>query len=673
MPGSESLGSWTRGLRVTRALAFEAVRFVVAAWLALTLVFLAFQVWPGSPALSFFPHNPQYAGTVQQNVAIFALDQPVWTRYGVWLADAFLGRLGVSYYIRLPVLDVLAPWVPATLELVFGTTLWAVLLGGLLGWAAASRRFRLLGPASRGVGLLLYALPLFWSLIAVLAGVLEAWHVWVGMPLPPDPTRPRPTGFPLLDALLSGNLDEAWLVFWTTALLTLPAGAALGLPILLRVRNALARSRDTPRFAALPPNRGLPLSGAFRSALAPIASGVAAILPFVVSATVFEEWFGNRRGIGWFLLVGLNSLDAPLVQGALTLLAVIALLSAVPFAMLEAGFFRRPVPPPATFARGVPTNAAIEAGMRASAHRLLDRRSVVFWVGLVVVAAPVGLTVLAPLLTPYAPLQRVTDTACSGPTGTVFLQPPCAAHPLGTDYFGYDILSQVLYGGRLVMAETAQALAVSTGVALGLALLCGLVGRWVDVPLRMALGAIAFLPCLVVLFLFFVPGLSTGLGTGGIVLGLEVLFVALLFRDARNLVGPVEHPAPLMTVGGAPTHSPSDRLMASVAAIGPGLIARLPRRLAEMALLFELFAALGLLSPGIPDWARITGEAIGANAIVIGNWGWLLLPGLLLCLYAAGLLLVSDGLRGVLAPEPPRPGPVVPATPEVGAPAAANP
>lgn len=73
IPRSVSRGSWTRGLRTLRALAFEAARFVFAVWLALTLIFLTFQVWSSGLGLLGLPHNPQYAGTAAENIDIFAL------------------------------------------------------------------------------------------------------------------------------------------------------------------------------------------------------------------------------------------------------------------------------------------------------------------------------------------------------------------------------------------------------------------------------------------------------------------------------------------------------------------------------------------------------------------------------------------------------------------------
>lgn len=669
----ESGGSWTRGLNLARALALEAVRYSVAIWLVLTLVFLAFQVWAGNPALSLIPRDPKYAGFGQQNIDTFALGQPVWTRYGVWLLDAFTGNLGLSYYYRLPVSELVTTWLPATLELIFATTLWIAALGGLLGWAAASRRFRVLRVVSRGIGLLAYAFPLFWILLLVTLGVSNSWHVLLGAPMSSPTAPPRVTGFPVLDALLSGNVDDFWLALWTTALLTLIPGGLLCLPVLLRVRNRLREVRDSPGFAGLPTRKGLPPGTAFRASLAPMAGGVAVLMPFIVSAALVTEWIGGRRGLGFFVIQGVDTLDMPLVQGALTVAALAALLAALPFALLGAAFLRESSAASLQAPGTVPDPVAFGRWLRAVLLRAAQPSSWAFWMGVVLVAVPIVLSAAAPLLSPYSPLQRVTDTSCSSLSPAMpYLQPPCPAHPLGTDYFGFDIFSKVLAGGTLFMVATLEALAVAAGIAFALGLLCGLAGRFADVPLRIALGAVAAIPCLVLLFLIFIGG-SDQATASALVPALVVVFVPVLFRDAAELVRPVARPRPL---AGAAGRSGLARLVTSLAAIGPGFVARLPRRLAEMGLLFETFAFLGVLPSNAVDWSRITLDAVVSNAFVLGNWLWLVVPGLLLFVYAAGLLLMSDGLRRILTPEEPRqpaPEPVLPPTPEMTAPATTNP
>jgi peptide/nickel transport system permease protein len=78
----------------------------------------------------------------------------------------------------------------------------------------------------------------------------------------------------------------------------------------------------------------------------------------------------------------------------------------------------------------------------------------------VVTASVVALALIGPFLAPHAPTDFV---------GVPYAGPSKGA-PLGADYLGFDVLSQVLYGGRSIlwMAVTAITLGVSIGVGLGM-------------------------------------------------------------------------------------------------------------------------------------------------------------------------------------------------------------
>ena len=107
----------------------------------------------------------------------------------------------------------------------------------------------------------------------------------------------------------------------------------------------------------------------------------------------------------------------------------------------------------------------------AEATRMFRKSgSAVFGLGLVVALGAAA--VLAPLLAPHDP-TRSTPRAGSR-------VPSPSGHPLGTDEFGRDLLSRLLYGARtsLVVGLAATVLAALAGSICGL--LAGFVGRWVD-------------------------------------------------------------------------------------------------------------------------------------------------------------------------------------------------
>ncbi|NLG68060.1 MAG: ABC transporter permease, partial [Firmicutes bacterium] len=92
-------------------------------------------------------------------------------------------------------------------------------------------------------------------------------------------------------------------------------------------------------------------------------------------------------------------------------------------------------------------------------------------IGSVIILGLVGVAVAAPLIAPYDPLQQVLSER---------LQPPSARHWFGTDQFGRDIFSRVVYGTRIELQVIfiVSLLGSTLGTAVGL--VSGYFGRWVD-------------------------------------------------------------------------------------------------------------------------------------------------------------------------------------------------
>jgi peptide/nickel transport system permease protein len=92
---------------------------------------------------------------------------------------------------------------------------------------------------------------------------------------------------------------------------------------------------------------------------------------------------------------------------------------------------------------------------------------------------------LAPVLAPHEPTAiRLSDK----------LLPPSAAHWLGTDYFGRDVLSRVLHGGRVSLAVGLLVVAIAMAVGVPLALVAGFVGGRVDNVLMRVMDAFLTFP-----------------------------------------------------------------------------------------------------------------------------------------------------------------------------------
>src|SRR5215212_10160268 len=94
-------------------------------------------------------------------------------------------------------------------------------------------------------------------------------------------------------------------------------------------------------------------------------------------------------------------------------------------------------------------------------------RDRLLWIGMALVLLFVGAAVLAPRLAPHDPLQQFA----SGLTETGAPRPPGGPYPLGTDDYGRDVLSRLLFGARLSLfiGVSATAIAIGVGTLLGLA------------------------------------------------------------------------------------------------------------------------------------------------------------------------------------------------------------
>ena len=89
------------------------------------------------------------------------LDDPVIVQFGRYLANAAQFKFGVSYQFRQPVASLLEERMPATLELAFCATLFAIVFGILMGVYSALRRDTLLTRAFQAISLIGISLPTF--------------------------------------------------------------------------------------------------------------------------------------------------------------------------------------------------------------------------------------------------------------------------------------------------------------------------------------------------------------------------------------------------------------------------------------------------------------------------------------------------------------------------------
>lgn len=173
------------------------------------------------------------------------------------------------------------------------------------------------------------------------------------------------------------------------------------------------------------------------------------------------------------------------------------------------------------------TGAADDArslGFAALAWRRFRRRRVAL-VAAAVLALVVAVTLLAPALAPYDP--NYGDF-------TAFNAPPSAAHLLGTDFGGRDLLSRLLYGGRLSLLIGFASMLTALGVGTLLGAVAGYSGGWLDSLIMRLTDVVLSFPLYLLLFVLSAL-LPPGRGAQNVAV-IVLLLVAVSWTTTARLV-----------------------------------------------------------------------------------------------------------------------------------------
>ncbi|GGF37570.1 peptide ABC transporter permease [Aliidongia dinghuensis] len=273
-------------------------------------------------------------------------------------------------------------------------------------------------------------------------------------------------------------------------------------------------------------------------------------------------------------------------------------------------------------------------GRHPMLRRLLGHR--LFVTGAVLLLVVVLATVAADLIAPYSPLKNDFHYRLGAPN---------AVHLMGTDNFGRDVLSRVLYGGRTSLAIGVLAMLSSTvlGVIIGVG--AGYFSR-LDNPLMRAMDALmAFPGVLLAIALASVLGPSIG----DVVIALAVTYAPRTARIVRAAVLVVRR----MEYIDAARVAGAGHLRIILRHVLPNCLAPL---IVQMTFIFAVsILAEAVLSfvgvgppPPTPSWGNIIAD--GRNYIPSAPW-ISLFPGLVIAVTVLGVNLIGDGLRDVLDPR----------------------
>ncbi|EPR21122.1 cytochrome C550 [Agrobacterium sp. TS43] len=258
-------------------------------------------------------------------------------------------------------------------------------------------------------------------------------------------------------------------------------------------------------------------------------------------------------------------------------------------------------------------------------------------IGLTIIVLFITLSLLAPLLAPYDPAMQNLGNRLAFPS---------AEHWFGTDELGRDILSRILYGGRVTLGMVIAVVVLVAPIGLAIGCIAGYFGGIVDTVLMRVTDVFLAFPRLI-LALAFVAALKPGVESA-------ILAIALTAWPPYARLARAE----TMTVRGSDfvaayrlTGASAWRIIARHIAplCVPSLIVRITL---DMSSIIITAASLGFLGMGAqppsPEWGAMIATA---KRFIFEQWWVATIPGIAIFLVSLAFNFLGDGLRDVLDPK----------------------
>ncbi|MGN6332168.1 MAG: ABC transporter permease [Motilibacteraceae bacterium] len=285
------------------------------------------------------------------------------------------------------------------------------------------------------------------------------------------------------------------------------------------------------------------------------------------------------------------------------------------------------------------TVAAARVGRRPLRSRALKPwyRNGTLMAGVVIVGLLLAVAVLAPVLAPYDPVKQDLQNA---------LQSPSATHLLGTDKYGRDVLSRLLWGARVDLRVGFLAVLIPFVVGTVLGALAGYFGGWFDVVVMRVVDVFFAFPFYVlVIALVFV----LGAGESSIYLAIAAVSWVSYAKIVRGelLVAKKQEYVVAARLGGL-SHGRT-----LVRHIAPNVLSQaLIYAMSDIVMDIMAIVTLGYLGLGIaPPTAEWGSMILDGQEFITTQWQQATIPGLAVVVTSLGLSLLGDGLADQLSPE----------------------
>ncbi|MCB9452757.1 MAG: ABC transporter permease [Anaerolineaceae bacterium] len=258
-------------------------------------------------------------------------------------------------------------------------------------------------------------------------------------------------------------------------------------------------------------------------------------------------------------------------------------------------------------------------------------------IGAVIIIILLVTALIGPTLAPYAPNKMNFTSA---------FQPPTLEHLLGTDDFGRDILSRIMYGAGVSIRVGVVAVGLAATVGTFLGMVAGYGRRIVDETIMRSMDVLLAFPT-ILLALAIIAILGKGVNNAMIAIG--VVYIPIFARIARSAVLSVkqeEFVTAAQALGAGDIHILWRHILPNI--LAPIIVeTSLSLSFAILAEAALSFFGLGTQPPD-PSWGRMLAE----GREFLNQSAWIgIFPGMAIMLSVMGFNFLGDGLRDALDPR----------------------
>jgi len=281
--------------------------------------------------------------------------------------------------------------------------------------------------------------------------------------------------------------------------------------------------------------------------------------------------------------------------------------------------------------------ATASAGTRRPGLWIAFRDNRLSWLGAAILGIILAMAIFAPLVSPYDPLSQNV---------ALRLDPPSAEHLMGTDSYGRDVLSRIIYGARISLTVSFVAIVIAAVIGCLIGLISGYVGGLVD---QIVMGLMDVLLSFPTLLLGLMVAAMLGASLENLIIAIAVTEIAPFARVARAPTIALKE-RDFVEAGRALGFSPV-RLMG---------VHILPNLISDIVVMASLWMAtairteaslsfIGLgVKPPTPTWGGMIREGFEN---ILDAWWLAVFPSLSIFATVLALNLMGDALRDAIDPR----------------------